>query len=66
MNALTQARKNLGKTMANTANILVVDDHSISRYALKSILTGAGYPTFEAVDGEQAWEVLQNEKIQQI
>ena len=64
MNALTQARKNLGKTMANTANILVVDDHSISRYALKSILTGAGYPTFEAVDGEQAWEVLQNEKIE--
>ena len=63
MNALAQARKSLGKTVATKANILVVDDHSISRYALKSILTGAGYPTFEAVDGEQAWQIIQAEQI---
>ncbi|MFA5508759.1 MAG: response regulator [Vulcanimicrobiota bacterium] len=63
MNALAQARKELGKAKATRANILVVDDHAISRFALKGILSSAGYPAFEAEDGEEAWEVLNQYEI---
>ena len=38
--------------------ILIVDDHSISRLALQSILDKAGYETALAVNGEEAWQLL--------
>lgn len=40
--------------------ILVVDDHSMSRQILQSILQSGGYDVNAASEGQQAWERLQN------
>lgn len=44
---------------AEPSSILVVDDHSLSRQILGSILTSSGYQVVGANDGQQAWELLQ-------
>lgn len=41
--------------------VLVADDDSISRMVLRNLLTKWGYEPVEAVDGLQAWEILQAE-----
>ncbi|QDU39524.1 Gliding motility regulatory protein [Maioricimonas rarisocia] len=41
--------------------LLVVDDSMTTRALMKSILESAGYNVVGAVDGEEAWERLQNE-----
>ena len=41
--------------------ILVVDDDPITRLALESLLAQRGYQVITAVDGEQAYELLQKE-----
>ena len=47
-------------------NILVVDDDGPSRYLLKAILEPQGYEVFSAVNGVEALEILENEKIELI
>jgi CheY-like chemotaxis protein len=41
------------------ARILVIDDNAEARLLLKDILEGKGYAVFEAVDGQEALEVLE-------
>ena len=38
--------------------ILIVEDDSTSRLILRSVLKKCGYEVVEAVDGEEAWDVL--------
>jgi len=38
--------------------ILIVEDDSTSRLILRSVLNKCGYEVVEAVDGEEAWDVL--------
>lgn len=44
--------------MKTGARILVIDDNAEARLLLKQILEGKGYLVFEAVDGQEALEVL--------
>ena len=43
--------------------ILIVDDEKLVRWALNQKCTEFGYETVEAVDGEEALRVLQNESV---
>jgi two-component system, OmpR family, response regulator len=45
--------------MKTGARILVIDDNADARMLLKDILEGKGYTVFEAVDGQEALEVLE-------
>jgi DNA-binding response OmpR family regulator/anti-sigma regulatory factor (Ser/Thr protein kinase) len=45
------------------STILIVDDQPLSRMALVSILSKAGYATLQASDGEEAWELLSRNEI---
>jgi len=44
-------------------NILIVDDITINRDLLKWMLTDVGFTTFEAVNGQQALDLLQQQEI---
>jgi two-component system, chemotaxis family, sensor kinase CheA len=49
---------------ANTsARILVVDDARLMRALVSDLLYQAGFKVFTAADGQEAWEILQQEKI---
>jgi chemotaxis protein histidine kinase CheA len=48
---------------SKTTRILVVDDSITTRTLEKNILQGAGYQVLTAVDGVQAWEILQAEPV---
>lgn len=45
------------------ANILIVDDEIAIRKALDKFLTGLGYKTFSAANGEEALKIMENEVI---
>jgi len=49
--------------MKTGAHILVIDDNAEARLLLKEILEGKGYAVFEAVDGQEALEVLERTLI---
>lgn len=44
-------------------NVLVVDDNSPFRIFLRKVLLNAGYNVFLAEDGNQAWSVIENQKL---
>ncbi|GAB4354370.1 MAG: sigma-54 dependent transcriptional regulator [Candidatus Abyssubacteria bacterium] len=46
--------------LSKNANILVVDDDSLTRYSLKEMLSLEGYTAHTAEDGESALAILQN------
>lgn len=46
---------------AEPSSILVVDDHSMSRRVLTSILQAGGYRVASAEDGQEAWERMKRE-----
>lgn len=54
---------NLPSQLPRKPKVLIVDDLKLSRHVLQSVLTKAGYPTVLAVDGEQAWEILNHQDI---
>ena len=41
-------------------NVLIADDSVVSRHLLKATIKKWGYGSVTAVDGKQAWEILQN------
>ena len=41
-------------------NVLIADDSVVSRHLLKATIEKWGYGSVTAVDGKQAWEILQN------
>ena len=45
-----------------TAELLVVDDDGFIRDILEMMLSGAGYTVTMAVDGEDAWQIIDSEK----
>lgn len=47
----------------DSATILVVDDHDLSRQVLQAILTSGGYQVVVAHDGAEAWNILDSEEI---
>jgi CheY-like chemotaxis protein len=44
--------------MSNLLTVLIVDDNASMRYMLRTVLTGEGYATLEAVDGVEAVDTL--------
>ncbi|OGS91922.1 MAG: hypothetical protein A2Z95_03330 [Gallionellales bacterium GWA2_60_18] len=50
-----------GESIENEPHVLVVDDSITTRTLEKSILEHAGYRVSVAVDGKQAWDILQQE-----
>ncbi|NCB34131.1 MAG: EAL domain-containing response regulator, partial [Erysipelotrichia bacterium] len=48
--------------MITNNKILIVDDNAANRGVLNRILTGEGYETAEAENGQQALEILQNSR----
>jgi len=46
-----------------SARILVVDDARLMRALVSDLLYQAGFKVFTAADGQEAWEILQQEKI---
>ncbi len=47
---------------AEIYKLLVVDDDAFMRDILEAMLTGAGYEVVMAVDGEDAWSILDSDK----
>lgn len=47
----------------DSATILVVDDHDLSRQVLQAILTSGGYQVVVAHDGAEAWNILDSQDI---
>jgi len=45
------------------ARILVVDDARLMRALVSDMLRQAGFHVFSAADGQEAWEILQRERI---
>ncbi len=45
----------------NAHRLLVVDDDAVVRFVVRDILRAAGYAVDEAVDGQEAWELLESE-----
>ena len=43
--------------------VLIADDDEVARTLLREALTSAGYHTFEAADGDQAWRVIQTRPL---
>ncbi len=46
-----------------TTNILIVEDELVTRNTLKSIFEAEGYKVFEASDGEEMYQALQNNTV---
>ena len=44
-------------------NILIVDDYMVNRIILKEIIEDTGYVVFEATNGKEALDLLQDNKI---
>lgn len=56
--------QNLASKLGPYVNILVVDDHSLTRTMVRSILKGVGYQNvFSAENGMAALQTVQSEKI---
>ena len=45
------------------STVLIADDDEAARTLLRTALTVAGYHTFEAADGDQAWRVIQTRPL---
>jgi two-component system, chemotaxis family, sensor kinase CheA len=54
---------NPNRVANNPARILVVDDARLIRTLVSDMLRQAGFHVFSAADGQEAWEILQQEKI---
>ncbi len=57
------AGADVSETASKKKKILVVEDSITSRVLLKNVLEGAGYEVITAINGAQAWEILQKEKF---
>ncbi len=58
-----QALPESGKQKVHKKKILVVEDSITSRVLLKNVLEGAGFAVQTAVNGAQAWKILQKESF---
>lgn len=54
---------NSGAQKKDAVRILVVDDSMLMRTLVQESLLKAGFQVFTAVDGMQAWELLQKEPV---